>query len=42
MTTCPPFMYSNIANSSPFSDGPLIVASTHLAVEHVKIIARLG
>ena len=27
MTTRPPFMYSNTANRSPFSDGPFIVAS---------------
>ena len=36
VTTCPPFMYSNTANRSPFSDGPFIVASTRSPVEHVK------
>ena len=30
VTTCPPFIYSNTANRSPFSDGPFIVASTRL------------
>ena len=35
VTICPPFMYSNIANWSPFSDGPFIVASMRLPVERV-------
>ena len=40
MTTCPPFMHSNTANESPFSDGPFIVASTRSPVERWKIIGR--
>ena len=39
--SCPPFMYSNTANESPFSDGPFIVASTHSLVERVKITGCL-
>ena len=35
LTSCPHFMYSNTANSSPFSDGPFIVASTRSPVEPV-------
>ena len=42
VTTCPPFMYSNTANSSPFSYGPFIVASTRSPVERVKIAGRPG
>ena len=38
MTICPPFMYSNTANWSPFPDGPFIVASTPSPVERVKIL----
>ena len=33
VTTCPPFMYSNTANRSPFFDGSFIVASTRSPVE---------
>ena len=42
VTTYPPFMYSNTANRSPFSDGPFIVASTRSPVERVKITGRPG
>ena len=42
VTPCPPFMYSNTANRSPFFDGPFIVASTHSPVERVKITGRPG
>ena len=40
VTICPPFMYSNTANWSPFSNGPFIVASTQSLVERVKITGR--
>ena len=42
VTTCPPFMCSNTANRSPFSDGPFIVASTRSPVERAKITGRPG
>ena len=42
VTTCPPFMYSNTANSFPFSDGPFIVASTRSPVKCVKTNRRPG
>ena len=42
MTICPPFMYYNTANWSPFSDGPFIVASTRSPVERVKKTGRPG
>ena len=42
VTICPPFMYSNTANWSPFSDGPFIVASTRSPMERVKITGCPG
>ena len=42
VTICPPYMYSNTASWSLFSDGPFIVASTRSPVEHVKITRRPG
>ena len=40
VTICPPFMYSNTAKWSPFSNGPFIVASTRSPVGRVKITGR--
>ena len=42
VTTYPPFIDSNTANSSPFPGGPFIVASTRSRVERLKINQRPG
>ena len=42
VTIGPPFMHSNTANWSLFSDGPFIVPSTLSPMEHVKITGHQG